>query len=138
MFLELTTGGVTGRAVLTDATAEPVSRLLAVLPLINAALVPSCWSGPACEIDLSGTGFELGEPGGLPLGCSLYTGMLMLRRDRKVLEISYGPAESRSATGVQYGFAIGRFDDDSRGLLATLATSHDVGELHGSLRAVDR
>jgi hypothetical protein len=74
----------------------------------------------------------------LPLGCSLYAGMLMLRRDRKVLEISYGPAESRSAPGVQYGLAIGRYTHDSRGLLAALATSHDVGELHGSLRAVDR
>jgi hypothetical protein len=138
MFLELTAGGVTGRAALTDAAAEPVGRLLAVLPLLDTALVPSCWSGPVCEIDLSGTGFEFGDGSVLPLGCSLYTGMLMLRRDRKVLEVSYGPAESRSATGVQYGLAIGRFADDSRGLLAALATSHDIGELRGSLRAANR
>lgn len=138
MFLELTVGDVTGRAALMNATAGPAGRLLAVLPLLDTVLVPSCWSGPVCEIDLSGTGFEFGEAGDLPLGCSLYTGMLMLRRDHEVLEISYGPGESRSATGVQYGLAIGRFTEDSRGLLAALATSHDVGELHASLRAADR
>jgi hypothetical protein len=138
MFLELTVGAVTGRAAITSLESEPVRRLLAVLPLTDSVLVPSCWSGPVCEIDLSAAGFEFGSASGVMLGCSLYPGMVLLRRDLPLLEISYGAAEARSATGVQYGLAISRFDDDSRELFAALRASHDVGCLSGTLRAVNR
>lgn len=137
MFLEIAIDCTACRARLTDPLADPVRRLLAVLPLDEAVFVPSCWSGSACEVDLSGTGYDYGTASVFSLGCSLYPGMLSLRRDRKILEISYGTAESRSAAGVQYGFVIGRLDDvGGREFMARLASSHDVGELRGSIRAV--
>jgi hypothetical protein len=136
MYLEISIDDSTCKAALTEPDADPVRQLLAVLPLDAAVFVPSCWSGSACEVDLSGTGYDYGTADVFSLGCSLYPGMLSLRQDRKILEISYGTAESRSAAGVQYGFVIGRLDKGGRDLMAKLATSHDVGELRGSIRAV--
>jgi hypothetical protein len=137
MILEFAIDGATARMHLTDADAGPTRRLLEVLPLEDVAFVPSIWSGPVCEVDLSGTGYDFGEASVFSLGCSIYPGMVMLRRDRNALEISYGPAESRSAAGVEYGLAIGRLGPDGRELMARLASSHQVGELRGSIRQLE-
>lgn len=138
MFLELAIADTMCRASLTTPDADPVRQLLAIMPLEKTVFVPSCWSGSVCEVDLSETGYNYRQASVFSLGCSLYPGMLSLRRDRKILEISYGVAESRSARGVQYGFVIGRLDDDNRSeFMAKLAASHEIGELHGSIRAID-
>jgi hypothetical protein len=136
MFVELAIGNVIARADLFESAPRSIQRLVAALPLERVALVPSCWSGSVLEVDLSGSSYEQDASATESLGCSLYPGMLSLRRDRKILEISYGTAESRSPAGVEYGVVIGRIGHNRREFLSTLATAHDVGDLRGSIRAV--
>lgn len=137
MRLELAVDEVTCCADLTAPDAEPTNELLSILPLVDVTFVPTCWSGAACEIDLSTTGYTHPKTSVFSLGCSLYPGMLALRRDRKMLEISYGAAEARSAEGVQYVFVVARLDvTGGTRFMNKLASTHDAGALHGSIKVV--
>lgn len=117
--------------------ASPTVRLLESLPLPDAKFVPSCWSGPVCEVDIRSLEIDLAGVSVFARTCSLYPGMVSLRVDRAVLEISYGAGESRSVTGVQYGLTIGRVVRDAAGraFLAGLAATHDLGQATGSIRS---
>jgi hypothetical protein len=119
-------------ALLDDVAPRAVRALREVLPLEGGALLPSCWSGSACELDLSAYGYRMSEGRGLV--CSLYPGSLAVRPADTTLLISYGIAESRTARGVEYAVRIGRITQNRAEALAALARSHDVGELTVSLR----
>jgi hypothetical protein len=134
MKILLKIGDVDAEAELLDDVAPGAVRALVdVLPLTGGTLLPSCWSGAACEVDLSRYGYRV--PDGEGLVCSLYPGSLAVRPADATLLISYGTAESRTARGVTYAVRIGRITQNRAAALAELARSHDVGELPVSLRA---
>lgn len=134
MRIQITVGEVTGAAELLDEVAPGTVRALRdLLPLEGATLVPSCWSGSACELDLGAYGYR--RPAAEALVCSLYPGTLAIRPTDAVLLISYGVAESRTARGVDYAVRLGRITENRADILAALARSHNTGELSVSLRA---
>lgn len=132
MQLVMQVDNLSARADLLDDLAPNTARQLQdVLPITDAPLLPSCWSGAACELDLGAYGLQTLQPG--PLVCSLYPGTIAVRPSDKILLISYGAAESRSPQGADYAIRIGRITENEPHFLAQLARSHDLGELRLSL-----
>ena len=112
--------------------ADAFGAMLPVSTMIRQAE----WCGQAAVASVPrGT---VREPAGASArAASLYPGWLVWDPASGVLLASYGRAEYRSATGVQYGYVLGRAAGDRRAFLAALASLHSDGQVAMTCRPAD-
>ena len=114
---------------------EAADAFAAMLP-VNTMIRQAEWCGQAAVASVPhGT---VREPAGASArAASLYPGWLVWDPAGGVLLASYGRAEYRSATGVRYGYVLGRAAGDRQAFLAALAALHSDGEVALTCRPAD-
>ncbi|MGH3401386.1 MAG: hypothetical protein ACRDRJ_02535 [Streptosporangiaceae bacterium] len=109
---------------LSKVAADAFSALLPFSTMIRQAE----WCGQAAVASVPGS--PILEPvGASARAASLYPGWLVWDPSRGLLLASYGKAEYRSATGVQYGYVLGQAMGDHQAFMAALASLHSDGQV---------